>query len=138
MSFSLRVANGDLVLQGSALAIVYGTDKLIQDLTLWMTERYGIDRFHPGMGSNFQNFIGGIISYSTQSVIYGEAMRILDNYQRVTFAGLKNNPTLYSLDELLWNINNVNVGVGYDQVNVAVDVANAVRQPVRVGIAQGA
>jgi phage baseplate assembly protein W len=137
MSYSLMISNGDLVLQGSALGIVWGTDKLKQDLTLWMTERYGVDRFHPNMGSNFQNYIGGIISYSTQSIVYSEAMRILDNYQRVQMAALKANPTLFSLDELLWNIDNVNVGVGYDQVNVAVDVSNAVQQQARVGIAQG-
>jgi len=138
MTFSFRVANGDLVTTGSQLAIVYGTDKLKQDLTLWMTERYGIDRFHPNMGSNFQNYIGGIISYATQSIVYAEAMRVLDNYQRVQFAALKANPTIFSLDELLWNINAVNVGVGYDQVNVTCDVANAVQQPTRVGITAGA
>jgi hypothetical protein len=137
MSFSFMVQNGDLVLQGSQLGIVYGTNKLIQDMTLWMTERFGIDRFHPAMGSNFQNYIGGIISYATQSLVYSEAMRVLDNYQIVQMAGFKANPTLYSLDELLWNINNVNVAVGYDQVQVAVDVANAVQQPARVGITAG-
>lgn len=137
MSFSLQIANGDLVQSGSALAIVDGTDKLKQDLTLWMTERYGIDRFHPIMGSNFQNYIGGVISYSTQSMVYSEAMRVLDAYQKVQFAALKANPSLYSLSELLWNINEVNVGVSYDQVSVMVDVSNGQQQATRVGISQG-
>lgn len=138
MSFSLQVVNGDLAVQGSQLGIVYGTDKLRQDLTLWMTERFGIDRFHPAMGSNFQNYIGGVIGYGTQAKVKGEAERILDNYQKVQYRGLKATPTLYSLSELLWSINTINVGVSYDTVSVAVNVSNGVQQPTTIQVAQGA
>lgn len=138
MSFSLRIANGDLVQEGSQLGIVYGTNKLQQDLTLWMTERYGIDRFHPGMGSNFQNYIGGVIGYQTQAMIYAEAERILDNYQKIQFQGLRQAPQLYSLSELLWSINQINVGVGYDTVSVAIGVSNGLRQPTNLSLTQGA
>lgn len=138
MTISLQIANGDLVMNGSTFGIVANTDKLRQDLTLWMTERFGIDRFHPAMGSNFQNYIGSTITHSTQAMVYSEALRVLDNYQRIQMAGLKASPAIYSLSELLWSINAINVGIGYDQVNVAVDVSNAQQQPVRVGITQGA
>lgn len=138
MSFSLKVTNGDLAMAGSQLGIVYGVDKLKQDLTLWMTERYGIDRFHPSMGSNFQNYIGGIIGYGTQAMIRSEAERILDNYQKVQYRGLRATPTLYSLSELLWSINTVNVGVAFDAVSVAVNVSNGVQQPTTIQVTQGA
>src|SRR4051812_40238165 len=105
MTFSLMVANGDLVQQGSQLGIVANVDKLKQDLTLWMTERYQIDRFHPAMGSNYQNYIGGVIGYHTQSMIRSEAERILDNYQKVQYASFRNSPSRFSMDELLWSIN---------------------------------
>lgn len=137
MSFSLMVANGDLVQQGSQLGIVYGVDKLKQDLTLWLAERYGIDRFHPAMGSNLQNYIGGIISYHTQSMVYNEVMRVLDNYQRVQFRGLREAPTVYSLSELLWSIDQLNVGVGYDTVGVFIQVSNGQQQPATVALNQG-
>lgn len=137
MSFSLKVVNGDLALQGSEMALVWGVGKLTQDLTLWMTERYGIDRFHPAMGSDFQNYIGGIIGHGTQAQIRSEAERILDNYQKVQYRGLREAPTLYSLSELLWSINTINVSVTYDTISVAVNVSNAVQQPTTVQVNQG-
>lgn len=138
MSFSLQIANGDLVLQGNQMGIVYGTNKLKQDVILWLAERYGIDRFHPAMGSRLQNYIGGIISYSTQSMVYSEVMRILDNYQKVQYQGLRQAPQLYSLAELLWSINSINVGVGYDTVSVSIGVSNGQRQPTTIAVTQGA
>lgn len=138
MSFSLQILNGDLAQQGSELGIVYGVGKLTQDLTLWMTERYGIDRFHPTMGSSFQNWIGGIISYHTQQMVQNEAERILDNYQKVQYRGLRETPQLYSLSELLYSINSINVSIAYDTVNVAVNVSNAQQQPTTIQVQQGA
>jgi hypothetical protein len=137
MSFSLRISGGDLSLEGSQLGIVYGVDKLKQDLTLWMTERYGIDRFHPNMGSNFQNYIGTIISYHTQAMIRNEAERIVDNYTKVQRRGLREAPSLYSLSELLNTINAINVGVSFDSVSVAVQVSNAVHAPTTIQVNQG-
>jgi hypothetical protein len=137
MSFSLQIANGDLVQRGSQLGIVYGANKLQQDMVLWLSERYGIDRFHPAYGSNFQNYIGGIIGYSTQSMVYNEAMRVLDNYQKVQFLAFKANPSLFSLSELLYSINSVNVSVSYDTVNVSVNVSNGQQQTATVNVSQG-
>jgi len=137
MTFSLQLANGDLVQNGSQLGIVYGADKLKQDMTLWLAERYGVDRFHPAYGSNLENYIGGIIGFGTQSMVYSEVMRVLTNYQKVQFQGFKATPNLYSLAELLWSINNVNVGVTYDQVNIAVSVSNGQQQPTTVTVSQG-
>lgn len=138
MTFSLAIANGDLVTNGSQLAIVYGTDKLKQDLTLWLAERFGIDRFHPAMGSNFQNYIGGVISQNTRAMIYSEAMRVLDNYQKIQYQKLREAPSLFSQTELLWSINEINVGVGFDAVGVGINVSNGVQEPMAIAVAQGA
>lgn len=138
MSFSLKILNGDLVQEGSQLGIVYGVDKLKQDLTLWMAERYGIDRFHPGMGSRLQDYVGGIINYHTQAMVESEVTRVLDNYQKVTFAGLRESPTLYSKSELLWEILGVDVAISFDTVSINVSVANAVQEPTTISLNQGA
>lgn len=138
MSFSLQILNGDLSQQGSQLGIVANVDKLTQDLTLWMTERYGIDRFHPAMGSSFQNWIGGIISYHTQQMVQNEAERILDNYQKVQYRGLREAPQLYSLSELLYSINSIKVSIAFDTVSVAINVSNAQQQPTTIQVQQGA
>lgn len=138
MSFSLQIANGDLVQQGSTLSIVSGINKLTQDMTLWLSERYGIDRFHPAYGSNFHNYIGGIISYGTQSMVYNEALRVLDNYQKIQFMAFKANPSLFSLSELLYSINAINVAINFDTVNVSVSVSNGQQQQASITVAQGA
>lgn len=137
MSFSLRVANGDLVQGGSQLGIVSGTKKLQQDMTLWLAERFGIDRFHPGMGSMLENYIGGIINFNTQSMVYSEVMRVLDNYQRVQFQTFRQAPGNFSLSEMLYAINAVNVNINYDTVNVSVNVSNAQQQNVATVVSRG-
>lgn len=137
MSFSFKVANGDLVLAGSSFGIVYGQNKLVQDLTLWLAERYGIDRFHPTLGSQFQNWIGGVIGYSTQSLVYGETLRVLDNYQRVQFNAFRQNPQNFAMAELLYNIDSVDVSVTYDTVSVHIAVTNGASQSSSVTVSQG-
>lgn len=137
MSFSLALRGGDLAMEGSHLQIVYGVEKLEQDLQLWVAERYGIDRFHPGMGSRLQDFIGGVIGFSTRTAIYNEVLRVLNNYQKVQYLGLRSAPSLYSLSELLWSINDVQVGVGFDTVAVNVNVSNAEATSATIALSQG-
>lgn len=137
MSFSLALQGGDLVQEGSHLQIVYGVEKLEQDLQLWVAERYGIDRFHPGMGSQLQDFIGGVIGFSTRTAVYNEILRVLNNYQRVQYLGLRAAPALYSLSELLWSINDINIGVGFDTVAVSINVSNAETTDTTIALAQG-
>lgn len=136
MSYSLAVRNGDLVREGSSLAIVYGVEKLKQDLQCWVTERYGGDRFHPLMGSILQEYIGSVISPRTYAEIQDEVMRVLDNYQRVQYVGFKNNPRLYSLSEILDTIENVQVAINYDTVSVMVSVSTAAKTPAQITISQ--
>lgn len=136
MSFSLAVQSGDLVMSGSQMAIVAGSDKLQQDLTLWMVERYGIDISHPRYGSWFENYIGGIINLTTQQMIESEALRVLNNYQKVQQLALAASPTVFSLSELLSSVNSVNVAISYDTIQVSVSVSNAEQAPVTVSVAQ--
>lgn len=137
MSYSLAIQNGDLVKQGSNLGVVWGIDKLKQDLQLWMTERYGGDRFHKDLGSTLQDHIGSVITPSTKYEIHTEVLRVLDNYQRVQMYGFKRNPKLYSMEELLENIVNVAVNVTYDTVSVSVSVESAARTPAIINMKQG-
>lgn len=137
MSFSLQVANGDLALSGSQMGIVYGSDKLKQDLTLWLAERYGIDKSHPTMGSYFQNYIGSVINTTTQAMVYNEAIRVLNNYQAVQGQSFTQSPQLFSLSELLYAINGVNVSISYDTVTTAVSVANAQGRTTNITVTQG-
>lgn len=136
MSYSLAVKNGDLAREGSNLAVVWGVDKLKQDLQLWINERYGGDRFHPQMGSILQDYIGSVISNRTNAEIQSEVMRVLDNYQRVQYQGFKNSPQLYSTSEILDTIKDVSVSINYDTVSVSVSVTTVARDDARITISQ--
>lgn len=120
------------------MAIVYGIDKLKQDLCLWVTERYGIDRFHPKLGSVLPDYIGSLITDSTRSQIQSEMLRLLQNYQAVQLQGLKEAPQRYSYSELLYSIDAINVAISYDTVSATVEVRNADRQSSRIAVTQSA
>lgn len=123
---------------GSQLGVVYGTNKLVQDLTLWLSERYGIDAMHPAYGSDLENYIGGIIGTGTQAMVYNEVMRVLDNYQKIQIGAFKSMPQKFSLTELLWSINSVNISIAYDAVSAAVNISNGVKQSTSLTVTQGA
>lgn len=125
MSFSLALQNGDLVPQGGNLGIVWGVEKLVQDLTLWLTEGLGGDIMHPELGSILDAWIGRIIDSSTKSEINTEVLRVLNNYQRVQVRGIKSTPQRYSLSEILWDINSIDISLDYDAVSVIISVSTA-------------
>lgn len=51
MSWSLQIRHGDLVIGGTRLAQVAGTNKLVQDLRCVILEKMGTDDLHPSYGS---------------------------------------------------------------------------------------
>jgi phage baseplate assembly protein W len=125
MSFSLAIENGDLAARGDGLAIVVGVDKLVQDLTVWLTEKFGSDIMHPEMGSMLDSWIGSVISSSTKADVQSEVLRVLQNYQNVQVRGIKTTPQRYSLSEILYSIDDIQVLVGYDTVSVVISVSTA-------------
>ncbi len=124
MTFSLQISNGDLVNNGGECAIVSGQAKLTQDLQLWLMERFASNRFHPTFGSTLQNYIGGVINTSTQADVYNEVLRVLTNYQTMVYYLFSANPGLFSLSELPYSIDAIQVQINYDQVNCTIQVSN--------------
>lgn len=124
MSFSLAIADGDLVQQGSTMKLVFGVNKLNQDIYLHIMERYGVDRFHVNMGSILQEFIGGIVGDSTRSEVQAEVFRVLQNYQALQMRRIKEQPQSMSPSELLVSVDAVTASVSYDTVNVAMKLRN--------------
>lgn len=132
MSFSLKITNGDLDLSSNTMGVVQGVDKLTQDLSLWLREQYGIDRFHPDYGSALDGFIGGTISIATQHEIQVEVLRILSIYQQVQTIALQKNPSKFALDEILSTVTSVDCQAGYDSVYVTVRFVTALGTPGQV------
>jgi hypothetical protein len=135
MSFSLAIADGDLVQQGNRLDLVHGVDKLNQDIYLWIMERYGWDRFHVTMGSILQEFIGGVVSDSTRAEVQSEVLRVLRNYQAVQLRGIKENPQDYSTSELLVAIDDIQTRVDFDTVNVTIKLRNGSGNTATINVA---
>ena len=124
MTYSLAVSNGDLVVKGSQLGIVSGTQKLSQDLQIWLYSRFGSDMMHPTFGSVLESWIGGVIQKSTQANVYNEVLRVLNNYQSMQYQLFQASPQLFSVAELLYSIDNVDVSITYDTVYVTIQVSN--------------
>ena len=137
MSYSLAIANGDLVQQGSSLGVVFGVDKMRQDVQCWLMERYGGDRFHVNMGSILQEFIGSILNNSTRTEVQSEVLRVLQNYQAMQLKRLKENPEQLSASELLVSVDEILTAVSYDTVAVRVKLRNAAKQSTTIKIASG-
>lgn len=123
MSYSLELVDGDLVRRGSSFGIVYGIDKLVQDLSAWLTESFGSDIMHPEMGSLLDSWIGTIITAATQADIHTEVLRVLQNYQSVQVRGIKTKPQKYSLSEILYSIDDIKVTTNYDTVSVLISAS---------------
>lgn len=137
MSYSLAIANGDLVQKGSSLGLVFGVDKLRQDVRCWLMERYGSDRFHVNMGSILQEFIGNIINDSTRAEVQAEVFRVLQNYQAMQLKRFKESPEQLSSSELLISVDEILTSVSYDSVAVIVKLRNGSNQMTTIKIAPG-
>lgn len=138
MSISLKVANGDLSITAGTFDVVQGTDKLTQDLTLWLVERYRDDRFHPTYGSILDGYIGGIINPQDTIVrIQSETLRVLSNYQQIQMARFKETPNKFQPSELLQQVNGVDVSLSYDKVIVLVRITTAARTTTTVTVGVG-
>jgi len=124
MTYSLAIANGDLVKNGDQLAIVYGVDKLKQDMTCWLVERYGGNKFHTDHGSILEEYIGKTINSNTQAQIYSEILRVLHNYQSRQYRAFTANPSLFALSELMYSIDHVDIKISYDTVKATISVSN--------------
>lgn len=137
MSYSLAVADGDLVQFGSQLGLVYGIGKLEQDVNMWLMERYGGDRFHVNYGSILQEFIGGIASQATRAEVHAEVFRVLQNYQSMQLKRFKENPEKLSASEMLVSVDDIGTAVQYDTVNVAVRLRNGSQQATTIRVRSG-
>ena len=137
MSYSLAIVDGDLAKRGSQLSLVFGVNKLEQDVNCWLLEQFGGDRFHVNMGSILQEFIGSVVSGSTRVEVQSEILRVLDNYQAMQLRRFKENPQKLSLSELLMSVDDVEVTVSYDAVWAAVKIRNGSSESTTINVAAG-
>lgn len=125
---TLQVYNGDIQLDsGGKLQFVVGTNKLLQDLSLWLQEKYGVGFTSPNFGSTLNSMIGGSITPGQLSKISIEVRRVLENYRANQLVQLQQAQTSsqlsnWSKGEILQSIDDINVtpGSGYVIVEVSI------------------
>jgi len=81
MSFSLRLNNGDLALEGRSFATVTGSKKLVQDLKCAILTELGTYPEQPEFGSNVEDLIGQSDQTVVSTMLQAEINRICKNYQ---------------------------------------------------------
>lgn len=133
MSYSLRINElGDLDMDTGVLKRVTGIEKLTQDLSLWLREPFGTDRFHPLYGSVLDQYIGSTIDALADHEIKAEVTRVLNAFQQIQLAAMRKNPSKYDLDELLDSVENVTIKLSYDTVFIDVRFRTALGSLGRV------
>lgn len=137
MSFSLAVADGDIALRGSNVGLVSGVEKLQQDVSIWLRERYGSDRFQSNYGSVLDSFIGSVIDDRTSAMVQSEVMRVLRNYQQVQRRAIDTNPQRFSADEILLQVEDIRTDIRYDSVNVTIRFLTGSRQIGQLSVGLG-
>lgn len=122
---TLKVSNGDFVLDGGNYGVVEGQDKLRQDLWFALAEPIGCDRFHSTWGSILSLLVGQPSTVANQTKAQSDASRVVSTYataqrQAVTSASLSGRSQNYALDELITSVKNVEVAPSMDRLNLVV------------------
>lgn len=148
MSWSFQLQNGDLSPFGpGGLAVVTGSQKLVQDLRCWLLESVGTDPLHLDYGSNLdggkspdgtiiESNIGSVIDKQHLLAIESEVRRVLNAYQEQQVNRLYRDQqalggkNTFSAGEILYSIQSVQVTTVGDVVVVQVGIQTADGQSV--------
>ena len=129
---AIQVSNGDIVLDsGGRLQFVVGTNKLVQDLALWLEEQYGIGFTTPNFGSMLYSMIGGAITSNTLSQVQAEIQRVLSLYSAQQLQQLQNlqqssQLSYYNKSEIIQSVGDIVVlqGTGFINATVSISTLN--------------
>jgi len=125
---TLQVSNGDIQLDtGGRLKFVLGSNKLTQDIALWLQEEYGVGYTTPNFGSILESLIGGPVTSGTTSQIQVEIQRVLSLYRAQQIQTLQSlqqasHLSYYNKSEIIQSVGNISVyqGTGFIGVNVSI------------------
>jgi phage baseplate assembly protein W len=104
---SIQVQNGDISVNSGSLQFISGSQKLAQQLVLWLEEPMvgtppvGIGYTTPSFGSVLSSYIGQADSSAMQTQVKTEILRILGLYQQNQYLQLQSAQTTASLS--YWN-----------------------------------
>jgi phage baseplate assembly protein W len=102
---TITVSNGDINLVGGKLEFSYGSNKLAQDITLWLQEPLGTGFTTPGFGSLLSGMVGTSQANNSASSVENEIMRVLQLYQGQQVLSLRQAQNSAQLS--IWNKNEI-------------------------------
>lgn len=138
---NFKIHKGDLVVTSRGYDRVEGSDKLMQDLALWILERIGTDPSTPTYGSTLdggvidghpvQSFIGTTNTNMRMREVAGEVRRLLELYQTTQINKMQIEMALFggkhtlSTDQILDTIDSINASLQADMIVIRVTVTTA-------------
>ena len=102
---TITVSNEDIQINGGKLQFSYGSNKLAQDIALWLKEPLGIGFTTPGFGSLLPGMIGTSQAVNSTSTVENEILRVLQLYQGQQILSLQKSQNSAQLSN--WNRNEI-------------------------------
>lgn len=123
------------MLEGGGYALVTGSDKLKQDLSLALEEPIGTDRFHRMWGSVLDSLIGQPNGPALVAMVQTEVERVLSNYLTVQQAllsrdALAGRTPRYGSGEVIQSVDSVQVSTSFDTISVLITLTTLSDQQV--------
>ena len=137
---TLQVKNGDLALDtGGRLQFVIGSNKLVQDISLWLQEDFGIGFTTPNFGSILQGLIGSGITSSSVSTVQAEVSRVISLYraqQIQTLQAIQQSSQLsnYNTSEIIQSVSDITVAQGTGFISVLVSLTTLTGSSVALNL----
>lgn len=130
---TLQVKNGDIVLDsGGRLSFVVGSSKLVQDLSLWLREEYGVGYTTPNFGSLLPGMIGQSLTATMTAQVYSEVSRIIELYriyqsQQLQLSQNASSLSNWNKSEIIQSIKDILIqpGTGFIQVLITLTTLNS-------------
>ena len=113
---TITVSNGDIQLNNGKLQFSVGSNKLIQDLTLWLEEPLGTGFTTPGFGSLLADIVGQAQGSNISNTVQSEISRILQLYQGQQALSLQNAQNSAQLS--YWNKSEIIKSIDSVQVSI--------------------
>lgn len=135
---SLLISNGDITLGNNNRAVfATGRQKLVQDLTIWLLEEYGIGFTTPTFGSFLESYIGDVNPNGMLNQVLAEVGRILQLYQQNQISALqaaqsRNELSNWSKQQVIQQINSISGTAYATGITVSVSITTLANTAVPI------
>ena len=136
---TITVSNGDIQLNNGKLQFSVGSNKLIQDLTLWLEEPLGTGFTTPGFGSLLADIVGQAQGSNISNTVQSEISRILQLYQGQQALSLQNAQnsaqlSYWNKSEIIKSIDSVQVSIQNTSVIASIYLTTLANTKLKLNV----